>query len=72
MVEIIEISQLEDERLRSYVSLTEAQLRNRLEPEKGIFIAESPKVIELALDCGLEPVSVLTERRHIGDRKSVV
>lgn len=66
MVEIIEISQLEDERLCSYVSLTEAQLRNRLEPEKGIFIAESPKVIELALDCGLEPVSVLTERRHIG------
>ncbi len=42
-----------------YFRLTEAQLRNRLEPEKGIFIAETPKVINTALDAGLEPVSFL-------------
>lgn len=48
-----------------YANLTEAQLRNRLEPEKGIFIAESPKVIEVALNMGYEPVSMLTEEKHI-------
>ncbi len=48
-----------------YAKLTEAQLRNRLEPEKGIFIAESPKVIEVALNMGYEPVSMLTEEKHI-------
>lgn len=53
--------------------LTEAQLRNRLEPEKGIFIAESPKVIERALDAGYEPVALLMERRHIdGQGQSVI
>ena len=44
-----------------YTRLTEAQLRNRLEPEKGIFIAESPKVIRIALDAGYEPVSLMME-----------
>lgn len=48
-----------------YANLTEAQLRNRLEPEKGIFIAESPKVIDVALRAGYEPVSILTEEKHI-------
>lgn len=48
-----------------YAKLTEAQLRNRLEPEKGIFIAESPKVIDVALRSGYEPVSILTEEKHI-------
>ena len=48
-----------------YARLTEAQLRNRLEPDKGVFIAESPKVIATALDAGYEPLSLLMERRHI-------
>lgn len=65
MAEIIEIRNLNDPALEAYASLTEAQLRNRLEPEKGIFIAESPKVIARALDGGYVPVSMLMERRHI-------
>ena len=53
--------------------LTEAQIRNRLEPEKGVFIAESPKVIRLALDAGFEPVSFLMEQKHIeGDAKDLL
>lgn len=62
---IIEISDLTDPRLAPYVSLTEAQLRNRLEPQLGIFIAESPKVISRALDAGYEPLSLLMERKHL-------
>ncbi|MDF7663897.1 RNA methyltransferase [Bifidobacterium sp. ESL0763] len=58
---IISIESIDDERVAAYVSLTEAQLRNRLEPEKGIFIAESPKVIDRALAAGREPVSLLVE-----------
>lgn len=50
---IIHVETLEDERLEAYVSLTEVQLRNRLEPEKGIFIAESEKVIVRALDAAM-------------------
>ncbi len=65
MAEIIEIRNLNDPALEAYASLTEAQLRNRLEPEKGIFIAESSKVIARALDGGYVPVSMLMERRHI-------
>lgn len=54
-------------------ALTEAQLRNRLDPEKGIFIAESPKVINVALDAGYEPVSLLCERKHIaGDAAGII
>ena len=60
------ITDLSAPALDVYARLTEAQLRNRLEPEKGIFIAESPKVIALALDAGCEPLSFLMERRHIG------
>lgn len=53
--------------------LTEAQLRNTLDPEKGLFIAESPKVIRVALDAGYEPVSLLCERRHItGDAADII
>ena len=56
-----------------FTRLTEAQLRNRLEPEKGIFIAESPKVIARALDAGCVPVSLLMERRHIdGDAADII
>lgn len=60
-----EIISLADERVRVFASLTEAQLRNTLHPDEGLFIAESPKVIGVALDAGLEPVSVLCERKHL-------
>lgn len=60
-----EITSLEAPELEAYSTLTEAQLRNRLEPEKGLFIAESPKVINVALDAGFEPVSLLCEQKHI-------
>ena len=65
MSEIIEINDISAPELDIFARLTEAQLRNRLEPEKGIFIAESPKVISIALDCGYEPAALLMERRHI-------
>ena len=65
MAQIVEITSLDQPGLEVYTSLTQAQLRNRLEPEKGVFIAESPKVIQCALDAGLTPVSLLMERRHI-------
>ena len=51
--------------MQVYSRLTEAQLRNRLEPDKGIFIAESPKVIGVALEAGCEPLSLLTEEGHL-------
>lgn len=65
MANIIEITDINAPELDVYVRLTEAQLRNKLEPENGIFIAESPKVIDRALDAGYEPVSLLMERRHL-------
>ena len=65
MPNIIEIADLHAPELDPYARLTQNQLRNRLEPEKGIFIAESPKVIDRALDAGYEPVSLLMERRQI-------
>lgn len=65
MAKIIHISDFSDPALDVYVRLTGAQLRNKLEPEKGIFIAESPTVIEVALNSGCEPVSLLTDERLI-------
>ena len=65
MPNIIEITDFYAPELDPYARLTQNQLRNRLEPEKGIFIAESPKVIDRALDAGYEPVSLLMERRQI-------
>lgn len=65
MANIIEITDFTAPELDVYARLTEAQLLNREEPAKGLFIAESPKVIERALDAGCEPVSLLMERRHI-------
>ena len=65
MGEIIEVKDLSDPALEVYAGLTEAQLRNRLEPEKGVFIAESPKVIRLALGAGCEPLSLLMERKRL-------
>ena len=65
MSSIIEITDLSAPELEAYTQLTHAQLRNRLEPEKGIFIAESTKVIACALKAGCQPVSALMERNHI-------
>ena len=65
MPNIIEITDIAAPQLDPYVRLTEAQLKNRLHPEEGLFIAESPKVIGYALDAGYQPVSLLMERRHI-------
>lgn len=62
---IIRIDTLEDSRLDAYVRLTEVQLRNRLEPEKGIFIAESEKVITRALDAGYQPESLLIPEHRL-------
>ncbi|MBQ8050907.1 MAG: RNA methyltransferase [Bacteroidaceae bacterium] len=70
---VIEIDSLERPEVAMFSTLTEAQLRNRLEPEAGIFIVESPKVIRVALDEGMEPVALLCERRHIeGDAADIV
>ena len=65
MPDIIAIHDLSHPGLRLYAGLTEAQLRNRLEPDKGIFIAESPKVIRVALEAGYTPLSLLTEAKHL-------
>ena len=65
MNKIIEITDFSSQELDVYARLTEAQLLNREFPEKGMFIAESPKVISRALDAGYEPVSCLMEKRHI-------
>ena len=65
MPNIIEITDFHAPELDPYARLTQNQLRNRLEQEKGIFIAESPKVIDRALDAGYKPVSLLMERKQI-------
>ena len=72
MPNIIEITDLADPVLDVYARLTEAQLRNRLRPEDGLFIAESPKVIGYALDAGYAPVSLLLERRHIAGKAATL
>lgn len=70
---IISITNLDSPDLKAYSELTEAQLRNRLEPSQGIFIAESPKVILVALEAGYEPLSLLCEERHItGDAAKII
>ena len=71
--DIIEITSLDQTGVNVFSRLTETQLRNRTEPSKGIFIAESPKVIHVALDAGYEPTALLCERRHIeGDAKTII
>lgn len=62
---IIEIDSLHHPGVEVFSTLTEAQLRNRLDPLRGIFIAESPKVIRVALEAGYEPTALLCERKHI-------
>ena len=73
MTQLVEVTSLSHPGLEVYATLTEAQLRNRLEPEKGIFIVESPKVIRVALDAGYEPVSLLCEKKHLtGDAQDII
>lgn len=73
MSNIIEITDLASPGLDVYARMTENQLLNRHEPEKGLFIAESPKVIARALDAGCVPVSMLLERKHIeGEARDII
>lgn len=67
MIQFTQIENYEDPELDVYARLTEAQLLNRFEPKKGMFIAESPKVIQRALDAGCVPVSLLVERGHCNE-----
>lgn len=70
---MIEITSLSQPGVEVFGKLTEAQLRNRLEPKKGVFIAESPKVIQVALNAGYEPISLLCEQKHIeGDAAGII
>lgn len=70
---VITVDSLSHPGLEVYASLTEAQLRNRLDPSRGIFIAESPKVINVAIQAGYEPLSLLCESKHVdGDASSII
>ena len=70
---IIHITSLTHPGVEVFSTLTEAQLRRDIEPDKGIFIAESPKVIRVALDAGYQPLSLLCEERHItGDAADII
>ncbi len=70
---IIHIQSLSYPGVDIFSTLTEAQLRNKLEPSKGIFIAESPKVIHVALNAGYKPIALLCEEKHIkGDAKDII
>ncbi|MDE6548196.1 MAG: RNA methyltransferase [Muribaculaceae bacterium] len=69
----IEITSVDDPRIKVFAKLTEAQLRNSLNPDDGLFIAESPKVIRVALNAGLDPVALLCEEKHIdGDAADII
>ena len=73
MPKVIEITDFSAPELDVYARLTEAQLLNRFEPKKGMFIAESPKVIMRALDAGCQPKALLMERKHIeGDAAEII
>lgn len=73
MAKIIEIKDFNDERLDVFARLNENQLLNRDKPQEGMFIAESPKVVERALDSGCIPVSLLLEPKHIeGEAKQII
>ena len=70
---IYEISSIQDPQVAVFATMTETQLRNRLNAEQGLFIAESPKVIRVALQAGYEPQSLLCEQRHIeGDAADII
>ena len=71
--QLIEITSLDHPGVEVFSRLTEAQLRHRPHPEQPVFIAESPKVIHVAIDAGYEPTALLCERRHIeGDARSLI
>lgn len=73
MPNIIEITDFDAPELDVYARLSEVQLLNRHEPEKGLFIAESPKVVERALNSGCIPVSILVEKKHItGQARAII
>lgn len=73
MPNIIEITDFNAPDLDVYARLNENQLFHHYEPESGIFIAESPKVVERALDAGYEPVSLLLEKKHVtGEAKNII
>ena len=72
MNNIIRIEDISAAELDVYARLTQAQLKNKQNPEKGLFIAEGIKVIEAALAAGVEPVSFLIEERHIEGKASVL
>lgn len=73
MPNIVEITDFSVPELDIYARLSEGQLLNRHEPEKGLFIAESPKVVERALNAGYVPVSVLLEKKHIeGEAREII
>ena len=70
---IYEILSIQDPRVAIFATMTEAQLRNRLNAEQGLFIAESPKVIRVALQAGYEPQALLCEQKHIeGDAADII
>lgn len=72
-MKVINISSINHPGIEMFSSLTEAQLRNRAHPEESIFIAESPKVINVALDAGYKPLALLCERKHItGDAAGII
>lgn len=72
-MKLTEVTQLGDPGLMPYAALTETQLRNKLNPGQGLFIAESPKVIDVALRAGYTPLSILCEKRHItGDAAGII
>ena len=64
-MQLVHLESIDDPQVEAYTNLTELQLRNRLEPSKGIFIAESPKVITRALAAGRQPISLLVEEPWI-------
>ena len=73
MANVIEIQSLQEPGVEVFGTLTEAQLRNRIDAERGIFIAESPKVIRVAMQAGYEPLALLCERKHIeGDAADII
>ena len=70
---IYEISSIQDSRVAAFATMTETQLRNRLNAEQGLFIAESPKVIRVALQADYEPQALLCEQKHIdGDAADII
>ena len=72
MANVIEITDFSAPELDIYARLTEAQLLNRFDPGKAMFIAESSKVIHRALDAGYQPVSLLMERKHVAGQAADV